>query len=129
MASGVLSVNGTNLPYPQYQSYSAIRREIVNADRTIEGDLLLERINTKYTVYAEWKGLTAAQKNLIISATDADGSTQGAFYLGFLSTMNDKYLYGWFYRGDIGEGDLVPYGKFDGSSFQYYDLKLSFIQL
>lgn len=124
----VLAVNSTVLPDPAYTCYKAIRREIVKADRNVEGDMVMARINTKYTIYVEWRGITNAQKNTILNATSGDGNEGGAFYVTFFSTMNDHTYSGWFYRGDMGEDSIEPFGKFDGK-FPYYNLKLSLIQL
>lgn len=111
------------LPDPFYNTYSAVSQELTKADRNTLGRLIKIRIATKVTIEAEWHTMTAAQKNAILSSTDAN-----TFQLRYLSTMDDEVHYGEFYRGS--DLTVIGYGRHrsDGT-FQYYDIKASFIEV
>ena len=104
----VMSIDGTALPEPAYMGYKTIREELYNAGRDVQGDLWMSRITTKYQITVEWHAISASEKNAILARTSGDRS---------------------FYRGTMSAEDLVPYGPFDGTTFRYYDLKLTLIQL
>lgn len=114
--------NYIDLPDPAYKGYTAIWQELNKADRNTLGNLIKERITTKFTITAEWHGLTAEEKNLLLSSTDAN-----TFSLRYVSTMDDTVGYGKFYRGS--DLEVTGYGRFDGSRFQYYDVKMSLVEV
>ena len=118
----VLTASGTVLPDPAYQGYSTVSQELSNADRNTLGDLIKERIAIKVTITAEWKGLTKADKDKVVSSTSAN-----TFSLRYFDLDDDSTSSGTFYRGS--DYEIVGYGKFDGSKFQYYDVKMSFIEV
>lgn len=124
----VMSIDGTALPEPAYTGYKTIREELYNAGRDVQGNLWMSRITTKYQITVEWHAISASEKNTILARTSGD-SNDGAFNLTFLSTFDDTIKSGSFYRGTMSAEDLVPYGPFDGTTFRYYDLKLTLIQL
>ncbi len=118
----VLTAGSTVLPDPAYQGYTTKTEELTKADRNTLGNLIKERITQKVTITAEWKGLTKAQKDAIISSTGAN-----TFSLTYYDLETDGTATGTFYRGS--EMEIVAYGRFNGSCFQYYDIKASFIEV
>lgn len=118
----VLTVGGVALPEPAYKGYTAIWQELNKADRNTLGNLIKERIATKYTISVEWHAMTSAQKNTIISATDPN-----TFTVQFLSMMDNQYRTGRFYRGS--DLEITGYGKMTGATFQYYDIKMSLVEV
>lgn len=131
MSNPLMKINGTALPDPSYKTYSAVRKELVNAARTVNGDLTIHRLASKgkYTVTAEWTALTAAEKNSLLKLTGGYSNDDMSFSLTFFSTMDDVRYTRTFYRGDMSEGDVIGYGHYFGGQFQYYDVKLTFIEL
>lgn len=123
--TSVIACNSTGsyveLPPPAYQGYSAIWEELNQADRNVLGNLIKKRITTKYTIELEWHAVTAEQKNAIISSTNAN-----KFSVRFLSLMDDAVTYADCYRGSAPE--ITGYGRFDGTTFQYYDVKISLVE-
>lgn len=124
MSVMAVNVDGAyvDLPDPAYQGYQAIWKELTKSDRNTLGNLIKERITTKFTVDVEWHGLNAAQKNLLISATN--GNT---FSVRFVSMMDDAVAFGTFYRGD--DLDIKGYGLFKDNKFQFYDVTMSFVEV
>ena len=110
-----------DLPDPAYQAYTSIANEISNSDRNTLGNLIKERVAIKYSVTVEWHGLSSAQKNLLISLTDPN-----SFQLRYRSIMDDQIKYGKFYRGN--DLKITGYGKFNGVTFQYYDVAMSMVE-
>lgn len=114
------------LPMPKYGGYSGIWEELVRADRNTLGNLIKQRINKKYTVKVEWRGLTSEQKNQIMSLTS--GNSFGA---RILDTTADQHVYisasaGGMYRAasPVVEG----FGLFDGTRFQWYNVSMELIE-
>ena len=118
----VLTAGSTVLPDPAYQGYSTVAQELTKADRNTLGNLIKERITIKVTISAEWKGLTKAEKDAVMSSTS--GNT---FSLSYFNLDDDSTATGTFYRGS--DYEVAGYGKFNGNCFQYYDVKLSFIEV
>ena len=110
------------LPAPAYQGYSTVDRAIVKADRNTQGNAVIQRINVKANMTLEWHAMSYEQKNLIIGSTD-----ENTFNIRYLSMMDDSVKYGKFYRGDYLE--ISAYGKFDGSHFRYYNIKMTLVEL
>lgn len=110
-----------DLPDPSYMGYSTVPNELTKSDRNTLGNLIKERIAMKATITVEWKGLSAAQKNLITSATS--GNT---FSVQYFDVFDDTMKYATFYRGD--DASVQGYGTFNGSRFQYYDVTLSLVE-
>lgn len=112
------------LPNPHYNTYSAVLQELNKADRDTLGTLHKYRIAEKMNITAEWSPLTAAQKNSLLAATSAN-----TFQMRYLSTMDDTVKFGTFYRGS--DLEVIGYGKYNAStrSFQYYDVKASFVEV
>lgn len=110
------------LPAPAYSSFSSVWQEGNVANRNTQWTMIKKRIATKYVITCEWHKITNAQKNTIISNTDAN-----SFQLRFVSLMDDSVHYGTFYRGN----DLAvkTYGKWNGTKAQYYDVTASFMEL
>lgn len=117
-----------DLPEPAYKGYKNVVEELTRADRNIDGFLFKEHVAWKQTLEVEWKGLTAAQKNQIISLTNAN-----SFGIRFFDMMTETFKYisasaGGVYRGT---GMVINgYGTFDTTTnqFPYYDLKISLIE-
>ena len=122
----VLAANSTGtyveLPDPTYMSYGSTPEELVKADRNTLGNAIKERITIKQTIKAEWKGLTAEQKNAITTSTSAN-----SFSMRYLDVFDDTVKYGNFYRGSSPE--VKGYGRFSGTTFQYYDVSMEFVEL
>lgn len=112
------------LPTPAYSTYSAISNELTKADRNVQGNLVKQRIAVKGTITAEWHGLTASQKNTLLSLTEPN-----SFNLRYVSMMDDSVKYGNFYRGS--DLSVKGYGRYDESThaFAYYDVKCSLVEL
>lgn len=127
----VMRINGTALPQPAYKTYSAVRKEVVNAARAVNAEMSIQRLASdgKYYVTAEWVTLNAVQKNSLLNLSGAYGKKNMSFNLTFISTMDDAPHSGKFYRADMAEGDVIGYGRYVGGAFQYYDVKLTFIEM
>ena len=118
----VLTAGSIVLPDPAYQGYTTSTEELTKADRNTLGNLIKERITEKVTISAEWKGLSKAEKDIIVSSTGAN-----TFSLTYFNLDDDSTATGTFYRGSGME--IKGYGKFDGTCFQYYDVTASFIEV
>ena len=117
-----------DLPEPTYKGYSNVREELTRADRNVDGFLIKEHVAWKQTIDVSWKGLTAAQKNLIISLTDPN-----SFGIRFFDMMTETYKYisasaGGVYRGTGMK--ITGYGTFNTTTnqFPYYDLSISLVE-
>ena len=117
-----------DLPEPTYKGYSNVREELTRADRNVDGFLIKEHVAWKQTIDVTWKGITAAQKNLIISLTDPN-----SFGIRFFDMMTETYKYisasaGGVYRGNGMK--ITGYGTYDTRTgkFPYYDLTISFVE-
>ncbi len=137
----VLWVDNQPLPEPAYRGYSTRKEELVKAQRnvgsivemTIEnikysaeaGELVKRHIAWKYTIDVRWAGLTASEKNTIMSLT----GTQ-KINLRFVDMDTDQILGEgmWFYRGS-GQ-TITGWGKYDSTTmqFEHYDISMSLIQ-
>lgn len=122
----VLAANSTGsyieLPDPAYTAYGSTPEELTKADRNTLGNLIKERIAIKMTIKAEWHGLTAEQKNAITTSTSAN-----TFSMRYLDVFDDTVKYGTFYRGSSPE--IKGYGRFTGTTFQYYDVVMEFVEV
>lgn len=107
---------------PAYQGYTSVANELTKSDRNTLGNLIKERITIKATLEIEWHGLTKAQKDAIMSGTSAN-----TFSVRYFDVDDDTVKYGKFYRGS--DVEVMAYGKFNGSSFQYYDVKISLVEV
>ncbi len=107
---------------PAYQGYTSIANELTKSDRNTLGNLIKERITIKATLEIEWHGLNKAQKDAIMSGTSAN-----TFSVRYYDVDDDTVKYGTFYRGS--DVEVVAYGKFNGSSFQYYDVSISLVEV
>lgn len=127
----IMSINGTALPAPSYKTYSAVRKEVVNAARAVNAKMSIQRLATdgKYYITAEWTALNSVQKNRLLNLSGAYGKKDMSFQLSFISSMDDAPHSGTFYRGDMSEGDVIGYGRYRYGAFQYYDVKLTFIEM
>lgn len=117
-----------DLPTPAYTGYSNVIEELTRSDRNITGFLIKEHVAWKQTIEVEWKGLTAAEKNLIISSTNAN-----SFGIRYFDMMTETVKYisasaGGVYRGTGMK--IKGYGKFDAENdtFPYYDLSISLVE-
>lgn len=110
------------LPDPAYQGYTTVANELTKADRNTLGNLIKERIAIKRSITVEWHGLTKAQKDAIMSGTSAN-----TFSVRYVDMDDDTVKYSTFYRGD--DAEITGYGKYSGSSFQYYDVKISLVEV
>lgn len=121
----VLAANSTGsyieFPDPAYMAYTSVPEELSKADRNALGNLIKERITVKTNIKAEWHGLTAKEKNAVVSATSAN-----TFSMRYLDIFDDTVKYGTFYRGSSPE--IKGYGRFEGTTFQYYDVVLEFVE-
>lgn len=107
---------------PAYQGYTSVANELTKSDRNTLGNLIKERITIKATLEIEWHGLTKAQKDAIMSGTSAN-----TFSVRYFDMDDDTVKYGTFYRGS--DVEVTAYGKFNGSSFQYYDVSISLVEV
>lgn len=110
------------LPDPAYKGYKTVRNELTKADRNTLGNLIKERITIKTTIEVEWKGVSKTEKDRIMSSTSAN-----TFQARYLDMDGDEVRLGTFYRGS--DAEITGYGWFNGSSFQYYDLKISLVEV
>ena len=137
----VLWVNGYAMPDPAYRGYTTRKEELVKAKRNVSGvvgeaidsliydaeagELIKHHIAWKWTIDVQWRGLTYAQKNLIMSATGGEN-----FNVDFIDLDTDTKRTGFnMYRGT---GQTVSgYGRYNSATrrFQYYDVTMSLIQL
>lgn len=121
----VLAANSTGqyieLPDPAYMAYTSVPEEINKADRNTLGNAIKERITIKATIEAEWKGMSAAQKNDIVRSTSAN-----TFSMRYLDIFDDTVKYSTFYRGS--SPSITGYGRFNGTTFQYYDVQMKFVE-
>lgn len=107
---------------PAYQGYTSVANELSKSDRNTLGTMIKERITIKATLEIEWRGLNKVQKDAIMSSTSTN-----TFNVRFYDVDDDCVKYGKFYRG--ADVSVTPYGKFDGSSFQYYDVSISLVEI
>jgi len=130
--TSVLSIesngNYIELPEPAYLGYTNVKEELTRSDRNITGFLIKEHVAWKQTIELQWKGLTAQEKNLIISSTDAN-----SFGIRYFDMMTETIKYisasaGGVYRGTGMK--IKGYGRFDAenNTFPYYDLSISLIE-
>jgi len=128
----------TALPDPAYKGYTTRKEELVKAERNVggivsmaiegaiysaeAGELIKHHIAWKYTIEVQWKGLTASEKNAIMSATGGEW-----FYVDFLDMDTDTIKTGVkMYRGT---GQTVTgYGRFANNQFEHYDVSMTLIQ-
>jgi len=146
----VMYIDDVPLPTPAYGGYTTKKEELVKAERNVgtslnvtstisfiknygKGYLIKRHIAWKYTVTVEWKGLTAAEKTAIMELTgqisdEDDISIDSGIKVTFLDLDTDTYLTKYMYRGNdqtiSGYGRLGPDNK-----FEYYDVKMSLIEL
>lgn len=130
--TSVLSIesngNYIELPEPAYLGYSNVQEELTRSDRNIVGFLIKEHVAWKQTIEVQWKGLTAQQKNEIISNTNAN-----SFGIRYFDMMTETIKYisasaGGVYRGTGMK--IKGYGRFDAinNTFPYYDVSMSLIE-
>lgn len=136
----VLWIDGAAMPDPAYKGYTTRREELVKAERNVggvigmaiegaiydaeAGELIKHHIAWKYTIEVKWTALTAAQKNLVMSATSGEW-----FNVDFLDLDTDTKLEGYkMYRGSGQQ--ITGWGKYDPLTrqFQYYDVQMTLIQ-
>jgi len=128
------------MPDPAYKGYTTRKEELVKAERNVgsiigmsiqgaiydaqAGELIKHHIAWKYTIDVKWVGLTAQQKNTIMSATGGEW-----FMVDFLDMDTDQIITGKkMYRG-TGQ-QVTGWGLFNQSSnqFQHYDVTMSLIE-
>lgn len=122
--------NYIELPEPAYKGYTNVREELTRADRNVNGTLIKEHVAWKQTIEVQWKGLTPAQKNQIISLTDAN-----TFGIRYFDTMTETMQYihksgnSGVYRGTGMK--VVGYGTYDAvnNTFPRYDVSMSLIEV
>lgn len=123
--SGVIAISsgGTyvDLPTPAYSGYTTVQNEITKSSRNTLGNLYKFRINVKGTLEVEWHGITPAEKNTIMSATSAN-----EFNIRYFDTFDSTVKYGKFYRGN--DPVVTPIGKWNGSEFRAYSVKISLVE-
>lgn len=136
----VIWVNGIALPTPAYKGYTTKKEELVKAERNVgsiigmaiegaiysaeAGELIKHHIAWKYTIEARWVGLTAVEKNLIMSNTGGEFCT-----VDFVDLDTDTKLEGiTMYRG-TGQ-TITGWGHYDPNTmqFEHYDISMSLIQ-
>lgn len=110
------------LPDPAYQGYKTMSNELAKADRNTLGNLIKERIAIKKTIEVEWHGLSKEGKDEIMSATSTN-----TFSVRYVDMTDDTVKYSTFYLGS--DAEITGYGKYSGASFQYYDVKISLIEV
>jgi len=147
----VLYIDDIPLPTPAYGGYTTKKEELVKAERNVgtslsvtsaiafignygKGYLIKRHIAWKYTVTVEWKGLTAEEKSLImrltgqISDEDDDTIVDSGIKVTFLDLDTDTFLTKQMYRGN--DQTISGYGRFGSDNkFEYYDVKMSLIEL
>ena len=131
----------TELPVPSYKGYTTKKEELVKAERNVgnivsqvgqsiiygvdAGELIKRHIAWKYTIEVKWVGLSASEKNTIMSATGGEW-----FYVDFLDMDTDTIKSGHkMYRG-TGQ-QVTGWGPFNANTgrFKYYDVSMSLIEL
>lgn len=148
----VIYIEDEPMPTPAYHGYQTTKQELVKAERNIgsslsittltatvdglsKGFLIKRHIAWKYTIDVEWKGLTAEQKTKIMNATgtinEASTSVLSNYDEGikvrFLDLDTDTFIEKRMYRG--ADQSIDGYGRFIDGKFQYYDIKMSLIEL
>ena len=115
--------NGDYVDLATPSSYVCLPMEISEADRTVEGDMVKDRIAVKRQITVMWKGVTNAQKNTIASLTGAN-SCQLKYYDHETSTV----MYGTFYRGN--DYKLQPLDStYTGAGWSMYAITMSLTEL
>ena len=128
------------MPDPAYKGYTTKREELVKAERNVgsvvgmaiegaiysaqAGDLIKHHINWKYSVDVKWIGLTPAQKNTIMSATNGEWC-----YVDFIDMeTDDKKTNVTMYKG-TGQ-TITGWGKYNASTgqFERYDITMSLVE-
>jgi len=149
----VIYIEDVPMPTPAYNGYRTKKEELVKAERNIgsslsittlqatvdglsKGYLIKRHIAWKYTIDVEWKGLTAAEKTLVMEATGTINESSGfgianydqGFKVRFLDMDTDTFIEKRMYRG--ADQSISGYGKLgNDNKFQYYDVKMSLIEL
>lgn len=121
MATIIAILSGGNyvdLPTPAVDGYKCIPNEISKASRNTLGNLYKYQITVKRSITINWKSLTPAQKNSILTLTK--GNSFQAKYFDF---EDATYKYGKFYRGS--DLEVKPYPPFKNGEFKMYDITLS----
>lgn len=111
----------TDLPAPAYDGYRTTPEEITKSSRNTLGNLYKYRITVKATIEVEWHGVTPAQKDLICGLTEPN-----SFNVRYFDTFTGAVAYGQFYRGASPE--VTPLGRWTGSDFQAYHVKISLVE-
>ncbi len=142
----VLWIGGVAMPQPAYKGYTTRREELVKAERNVgniismaiegavysasAGELIKHHIAWKYTLDVQWRGLTPAEKNLLMSATSGEW-----FNVEFIDLDTDSLAVNedgsTSFRMYRGSGQQVTgWGQFNDTTnqFQYYDVSMSLIQ-
>ena len=147
----VIYINDIPLPTPAYGGYTTKKEELVKAERNVgtslsvtsgisfieghgKGYLIKRHIAWKYTITVEWKGLTATEKSTIMALTgaitdeDDDTIIDSGIKVTFLDLDTDTFLTKYMYRGN--DQTISGYGKLSNNNqFEYYDVKMSLIEL
>lgn len=144
----VIYIEDVAMPTPAYQGYTTKKEELVRAERNVgsalsvtaaasyiqgygKGYLIKRHLAWKYTITVEWKGLTAAEKTLLMTATgqiSSDDVDKG-MRVRFLDMDTDTFIERRMYRGT--DQTISGYGPLDPvtNQFRYYDVKMSLIEL
>lgn len=110
-----------DLPTPAYSGYTSTPEEIVVSSRNALGNLYKYRLNVKATLEVEWHGVTPEEKNLICELTEPN-----SFNVRYFDTFTGEFAYGTFYRGS--SPSVTPLGRWTGSDFSAYHVKLSLVE-
>ena len=136
----VLWINGVAMPNPAYRSYTTTKEELVKAERNVGnvvemaigeaiysakgGELIKHHIAWKYTIKAEWVGLTVEEKNKIMRQTGGEW-----FSVTFLDLETDSYItLQNAYRGT--QPVCTGWGRYDETTrtFEHYNVSIEIIQ-
>ena len=122
----VLKSGTYEFPDPAYKGYKTVKQELVNADRTVSGRLIKNRLMEpfKVTITVKWTALSDADKTAILEHTVAN-----SFQVTYLDMETSTKELATVYRGN--DLTIEGYGPYDDTTgkFKYYDISMSLIEL
>lgn len=89
----LIKIDGVDMPTPSEYDYSI--QDISKAERVANGDLVIDRINTKDKIYLKFNHLSKADLSLILGAV-----TPISFAVEYEDPLTDTRITGTFYVGD-----------------------------
>lgn len=118
--------SGTYIPLPPPSVYEATPNEVVEAERTVEGDMVKERITIKRSIVLEWPNLLSAQSTQVAALTSPN-----TFRVRYFDPETKTFQYGMFYRGNDYEHKPLQSAdsRWDGSGFKRWVMSMSLVEV